>query len=83
MKKSIIMSIAGAFLVLAGFVATDRGRVASEPLDECVEYAATMRRCFGARHAMVAAPPPKDAALREAARRQCTADRARLEKACR
>jgi hypothetical protein len=60
---------------------------ATDALKERVDYAGVVRKCFGTRSpdaSLIVAPPaPAVPAAREAARRQCIADRERLERGCR
>lgn len=82
-RPRLILAIVGAAAVAALGVNTDRGRAPYDPLEECVEYAATLRRCFGDKATITAPRPPSDEKERDAARRRCQADRARIERACR
>ncbi len=73
--------IAVASLV-AVFATSDRGRSTTDPLVECADYAATLKRCFGEDSVRPPAPP-KTKEARAAAAKQCSEDRARIERACR
>ena len=77
------LAIVGVAALVAVAASSDRGRSATDPLIECEDYAAALRRCFGEKAAMSAARPPPAAADRAAAAKRCTADRARIERACR
>ena len=76
--------LVGVVALLGIVSATDRGRAATDPVEECVAYSAELRRCFGdgAGRSLMRAPP-KDAAAREVVRKQCIQGKARLERACR
>jgi hypothetical protein len=75
----VLIGVASLVAVIA---TTDRGRSESDPLEECEDYAATLKRCFG--EAAVRAPaPPKTKEARSAAAKRCSEDRARIERACR
>jgi hypothetical protein len=81
-RKGWLLSL--AVLVPALVAITDRGRAASEPLEECVEVRQALEKCFGSRGATHAPPaPPKDRAARDAMRKRCAADRDRVQRACR
>jgi len=77
------LALVGVAALVAVAASSDRGRSATDPLIECEDYAAALRRCFGEKAAMSAARPPPAAADRAAAAKRCTADRARIERACR
>ena len=69
---------------LVALVATsDRGRAPTDALEECEDYVATLKRCFGEEAALRAPPPPSTKPERAAAAKRCAADRARIERACR
>jgi hypothetical protein len=76
-------AIVGVAALVAVAASSDRGRSVTDPLVECEDYAAALRRCFGEKAAMSAARPPPALADRAAAAKRCTADRARIERACR
>ena len=62
-RKGWLLSL--AVLVPALLAITDRGRAASEPLEECVEVKQALERCFGARASAHAPPaPPRGQAAR-------------------
>lgn len=84
--KLVVIGVVGAAALVAAAVSTDRGRSATDPLEECVDYAAAVRRCFpgkSERSTIVATTPPTARADRDAARKRCVDARARIEKACR
>ena len=81
-RKGWLLSL--AVLVPALLAITDRGRAASEPLEECVEVKQALEPCFGARASAHAPPaPPRGQAARAAMRKRCAADRDRVQRACR
>jgi hypothetical protein len=77
------LAIVGAAALAALFASSDRGRAPTDALEECADYAATLRRCFGDKAPIVAARPPHTESERAAARKRCVADRERIERACR
>ncbi len=76
------LALIGAASLVAVLATSDRGRSASDPLEECEDYATTLQRCFG-ESAVRAPAPPKTKEARSAAAKQCSEDRARIERACR
>jgi hypothetical protein len=82
-RRRVPVVLIAAALVIAFVAMSDRGRARTDPLEECADYAAALRRCFGERASITAPPPPKTDSDREAARKRCIADRARIERACR
>ena len=77
------LALVALAIIVTGFTSSDRGRSATDALEECEDYAATLRRCFGERAAV---PPPRAPTTkieRAAAAKRCSADRARIERACR
>ena len=76
------LAMIGVASLLAVIATSDRGRSVTDPLEECADYAATLKRCFG-EDAVRAPAPPKPKEGRAAAAKQCSQDRARIERACR
>lgn len=82
-RPPMTLAVLGAAALFAVFAVSDKARGPGDALEECVDYAATLRRCFGERSAAHAPPAPKTEAERAVARKRCAADRARIERACR
>ena len=78
-----IVAIIGVAALVAFVATTDRGRAATDALEECEDYAATLKRCFGDTGSFRAPAPPSTKEGRAAAAKRCTADRVRIERACR
>jgi hypothetical protein len=77
------LAIIGVAALTAVIATTDRGRAPTDALEECEDYAATLRRCFGDQVGARAPAPPSTKEGRAAAAKRCAADRARIERACR
>ena len=77
------VAIIGVAALVAFVATTDRGRAATDALEECEDYAATLKRCFGDTGSFRAPAPPSTKEGRAAAAKRCTADRVRIERACR
>jgi hypothetical protein len=77
------LAVIGAAALIAVVATTDRGRAPTDVLEECEDYAATLRRCFGDQAGVRAPAPPPTKQGRAAAAKRCAADRARIERACR
>jgi hypothetical protein len=73
----VVVSIAA---VISSLALSDRRRAHTDPLEECADYAAALRRCFGERTSITAPPPPRTEAERKAARKRGLADRAHIER---
>ncbi len=76
------LALIGVASLVAVIATSDRGRSPTDPLEECADYAALLKRCFN-QDVVRAAAPPKSKEARAAAARQCSEDRARIERACR
>lgn len=83
LRQRSVLAVVGAAAIAALFASSDRGRGPHDSLEECVEYAATVRRCFGERAHADAPPAPATEEERAKARRRCVADKERIERACR
>ena len=79
----LTMAVIGVAALIAFVATTDRGRAPTDALEECVDYAATLRRCFGERAAFRAPRAPSTEQERAAAAKRCVSDRVRIERACR
>ena len=79
----LTVAVIGVAALIALFATTDRGRSPSDALEECEDYAATLKRCFGENATFHAPPPPSTEPERAAAAKRCAADRVRIERACR
>ena len=76
------LGVVAAAALAAVVAVNDRAPSPDDPLEECVAYAATLRRCFGDEAPITSPRPPHTAPERAAARKRCAADRARIERAC-
>jgi hypothetical protein len=74
--------VIGASTLLALVGSSDKGHAATDPLEECVDYAAALTRCFGEGRHITPPRPPKGEQARAVARKRCIEDRRRLERAC-
>ena len=79
----LTVAVIGVAALIALFATTDRGRSPTDALEECEDYAATLKRCFGENATFHAPPPPSTEPERAAAAKRCAADRVRIERACR
>ena len=78
-----MLAVIGVAALVAVFATTDRGRAPTDALEECEDYAATLKRCFGDNAAFRAPRAPSTVPERAAAAKRCAADRVRIERACR
>lgn len=82
LRHRLLFAVAGAGALAALFAVSDGPRSA-DGLEECVDYAAAVRRCFGEQTKARAPRAPKTSEDRAAARKRCLADKERIERACR
>lgn len=78
-----VLPAAAAAALVAALVIGDRPHSAHDALDECVELSRAVARCFPRSGEVHAPPAPTTEESRIEARKRCTADRVRIERACR
>lgn len=77
------LAVVGVAALVAVGASSDRERSSTDPVEECEDYAAALRRCFGEKAALTASHASTAAGDRAARAKRCAADRARIERACR
>lgn len=81
-SRPLLPAVAATVLV-AVLVVGDRPHSAHDALDECVDLSRAVARCFPRGGEAHAPPAPTTEEGRIAARKRCTADKQRIERACR